>query len=94
MKPLSRADGPHADGFSGLSGTQNPRSPGPGPTSDSVTSSDSPLSPSENGLNDPGSNRARLVHTHTANISTENVLDKLEISRCSGEQHLFLYLTQ
>ncbi|XP_053492125.1 la-related protein 4 isoform X1 [Ictalurus furcatus] len=59
VKPLSRADGPHADGFSGLSGTQNPRSPGPGPTSDSVTSSDSPLSPSENGLNDPGSNRAR-----------------------------------
>ncbi|KAK3575125.1 hypothetical protein QTP86_020808 [Hemibagrus guttatus] len=58
MKLLSRADAPQSDEFSGLSGTQNPRTPGAGPNSDSGTS-DSPLSPSENGPNDLSSSRAR-----------------------------------
>ncbi|XP_034154955.2 la-related protein 4 [Pangasianodon hypophthalmus] len=58
VKPPSRADGPQSDGFSGLSSTQNPRT-GAGPNSDSVTSAESPLSPSENGLGDLGSSRAR-----------------------------------
>ncbi|XP_060776254.1 la-related protein 4 [Neoarius graeffei] len=57
VKKLSRADGSQSDGFLGLSGTQIPRSPGAGLNLDSITSSDSPLSPSENGFNDPG--RAR-----------------------------------
>lgn len=62
MKPQSRADAPQPDMFSGL--TQNLQNPGTGPSSDCITSSDLPLSPNENGLNDPGTSRTRLVYSH------------------------------